>query len=208
MNFFLLKKNNYKKNITWKQSNSFTIIEMIVVVGVLSLIIGGLMLSMREIIRGELMLKKMQRVEEESRFIMDVFAQDASYSEIDDTTWSDEESSHLYPDIVFNFAEKKSDIEELSDVAKVTYGYYNEGSQTFYITRKYQNSSGSIFYTTLNSVPLYQNPTFFVKKVTTPDGGKNYLVNALLVFKVSTGTGDQINLVPIGTSVMSRTFEY
>ena len=61
---------------------SFTLIEIVVVMGVMGMIMGGLLVSLRQIIEAETLLKKMQGVEEETRFIMDAFAQDAEYSEL------------------------------------------------------------------------------------------------------------------------------
>ncbi|MBM3256169.1 MAG: type II secretion system protein [Candidatus Moranbacteria bacterium] len=182
----------------WK---SFTLIEVIVVIGVLSLVTGGLLLSMRGIINGEVLLKKMQQVEEESRFILDVFALDAGYSEVDTESWLSAQEYSFNNTLTFNFAEKKSDIEQLNDRASAVYSY--EGDS---LVRKYTNTAGSVFLVNLNNTPLFQNPGFLIQKVTTPDGGENFLVTASLIFDVK--VGENHTLVPVETSVMSRTFEF
>jgi type II secretory pathway pseudopilin PulG len=180
---------------------SFTLIEVIVVVGVLSLVTGGLLLSMRGIINGEVMLKKMQQVEEESRFILDVFALDAGYSEVDTESWLADQEYSFNNTLTFNFAEKKSDIEQFNDKARAVYSY--EGS---YLIREYTNTAGSVFYSGLNNTPLFQEPGFLIQKIKTPDGGENFLVTISLIFQVD--VGGNIALAPVETSVMNRTFEF
>lgn len=188
-------------NSKFGKSISFTLVEVIVVVGVLSLVTGGLLLSLRGIINGELMLKKMQQVEEESRFILDVFAQDAGYSELDTGSWLANQTESFNDSLTFKFAERKSDIEKLNDLASAVYSYWGTN-----FVRTYTNTQGSTFKSTLNLTPLMQQPGFHVKKVKTPDGGENYLVTVSLVFEVD--VAGNTTLVPIETSVMSRTFEF
>ena len=184
------------------QQKSFTLVEMIVVVGILGLITGGLLLSMRGILSSELLLKRMQEVEGESRFMMDVFAQDAAYSTINTSSWLAEQNESFNNKLIFSFAEKKSDIENLNDPARVVYS-----GEANTLIRTYTNTQKDEFKTELNITPLFKDPYFLIKKVRTPDGGENFMVIMSLIFQVSTGTGGT-TLLPIETSVMSRTFEF
>ncbi len=194
------------KKISEKQSKmqkSFTLIEMIVVVAVMGLILGGLVISMSQILNGEIMLSKMQAMEEESRYIMDLFAQDAQYSELNPTFKPD---TFLTAErIIFILTDKRSDV--LSGSTS-TVEYNSTGSaDKYYLTRALSNPSLNNFneISTLNTTPLKYKPTYKVRKVTNGDA-ESYIISISLVFEVQTkGT---VTIVPIETSVVSRIFEF
>lgn len=191
-----------------KLSRSFTLIEVIVVMGVMGLIIGGLLVSMRQIIEGEILLKKMQAVEEESRFIMDLFAQDAQYSELDDSykesLRNDEE---LLSNVIrFVLTEKREDIgQEVNNISE--YQSYEENTSSgkqYYLVRSLADDTEDLT-TTLNNTPLELEPKFRIRKIVSNDGAKNYMITISLTFKIE-NRGESIP-IPVQTSVVSRTFE-
>ncbi len=188
-----------------KNKKSFTLVEVVVVMGIMGLIIGGLVTSMKEIIDGEVLLKKMQQVEGESRFIMDLFSQDAQYSDLDPLykPGSGQTKISSYQ-IKFIIADKKSLI---GTDSTSSYALYNSSNSTgdYYLRRELKNVS-STFTTLLNNMPLYEQPVFMVQKVSTPEEAENFITTISLLFKVATRSGDL--LVPIQTSVVSRTFEF
>lgn len=182
-------------------------IEVIVVMGVMGLIIGALLLSMRQIIEGEILLKKMQAVEEESRFIMDLFAQDAQYSELDDyyKPGGNNDDYFLYA-IRFILSEKKEDIgQENGDKSEYQSYYQNTPiGRQYYIARTLAGGAENLT-TTLNNTALALQPLFRVRKIVSGDGAENYLVTISLTFQIESRNG--LVLIPIQTSVISRTFE-
>jgi len=195
--------------MNYKNSRSFTLIELIVVMAVMGLIMGGLLVSLRQIIESENLLKKMQAVEGESRFVMDVFTQDAEYSELEaDSKPDSSELEKLFNSIAFKLTEKRSEIGS-SSVLESGYESYRANENGGYYLRRIrsdQNNPSDIIATTLNNIPLDSQPLFLVKKVETTDGGaENYFITVSLTFRVD--VRDQKILVPVETSVMSRTFE-
>lgn len=179
---------------------SFTLIELIVVMAVMGLVIGGLLVSLRQIVESENLFKKMQAVEEESRFIMDVFTQDAEYSELK----GDYKAADFYKNIAFILTEKKSEIGG-SGTAESSYSSSANGSK-FYLKRTIsgQSSPDESTALTLNNTPLASEPLFLVKELEADEAG-NYFITISLTFRVD-ADGRNI-LVPIETSVVSRTFE-
>lgn len=188
--------------------SSFTLIEVIVVMGVMGLIIGGLLVSMRQIIESEMLLKKMQAVEEESRFIMDLFAQNAQYSELK----APEYTPSTTDDDIFSYVikliltEKKEELEKASENMAEYLSYYQEtqSGKLYYLQRNITGETEDLS-VTLNSTPFVKRPVFRIKRLESPDGAANYLVTISLVFFVE--NGDNPVYVPIQTSVVSRTFE-
>lgn len=179
---------------------SFTLVEVMVVIGIMGLVIGGLMVSMREIVEGELLLKKLQQVEEESRFIVDSFSQDAQYSEL--------ESIYKQPDASFNsigFILSDKKLADTQDPSLV--GYTSQLDNSNYFLKRAMINVVASFTTTLNSVPLESEPIFKVKRISHTDGATNYLISLTSIFKIETGNGSEI-LIPVQTSVISRTFEF
>ena len=189
------------------KSKSFTLIEVIVVMGVLGLILGGLMVSLRQVIEEEMLLKRMQAVEEESRFIMDLFAQDAQYSELGATFKPSGEEDIVSIEIPFNLVEKKSSIAEPSlTVAKYdSYPIMSQYGNQFFLRRNIIVNEIVVESVTLNNTPLQMKPYFRIKRLVSPDGAENYLVTISLIFRVE--NKDNPVFVPIQTSVVSRTFE-
>lgn len=188
--------------------SSFTLIEVIVVMGVMGLIIGGLLVSMRQIIESEMLIKKMQEVEEESRFIMDLFAQNAQYSELK----APEYTPSTTDDDIFSYVikliltEKKEELEKASENMAEYLSYYQEtqSGKLYYLQRNITGETEDLS-VTLNSTPFVKRPVFRIKRLESPDGAANYLVTISLVFFVE--NGDNPVYVPIQTSVVSRTFE-
>jgi len=185
-----------------KLEKSFTLVEVIVVVSVMGLIIGGLLTSMSHILNGEVMLKKMQGMEEESRFIMDLFAQDAQYSELNPTFKPDDYITANR--IAFILTDKRSDV--LSGSASSVEYTSTESAYPYSLKRTLANSSLSFSQTsTLNTTPLAVAPVFKVKKATSGDA-ESYIVSISLTFQVA--TKGETSLIPIETSVVSRIFEF
>jgi len=188
--------------------SSFTLIEVIVVMGVMGLIIGGLLVYMRQIIESEMLIKKMQEVEEESRFIMDLFAQNAQYSELK----APEYTPSTTDDDIFSYVikliltEKKEELEKASENMAEYLSYYQEtqSGKLYYLQRNITGETEDLS-VTLNSTPFVKRPVFRIKRLESPDGAANYLVTISLVFFVE--NGDNPVYVPIQTSVVSRTFE-
>jgi len=188
---------------------SFTLIEVIVVMGVMGLIIGGLLVSLRQIIEGEVLLKKMQLVEEESRFILDVFANDGEYSDLDPAYKSEGKSDIFSYVIRFVLTEKKSEIIEGSNVSSEFSSYLaSSPDENYYLRRTITNNRtepAKITSVTLNNIPLATKPVFRVKTLESPNGTENFLITISLIFRVE--TKNQPIFIPIETSVVSRTFE-
>jgi type II secretory pathway pseudopilin PulG len=188
-----------------KNKKSFTLIEVVVVIGIMGVIVGGLMTAMKEIIDSELLLKKMQQVEGESRFIMDLFSQDAQYSDIDPLykpgSGANKISSYQ---IKFIIADKKSAVGSGSTDSYALYNSNGSGSD-YYLKRELKNVA-STFATVLNNVPLAEQPVFIVQKASTPEEAENFITTISLLFKVQ--TKNNTLYVPIQTSVVSRTFEF
>jgi hypothetical protein len=174
----------------------------------MGLIIGGLLVSMRQIIESEMLLKKMQAVEEESRFIMDLFAQNAQYSELK----APEYTPSTTDDDIFSYVikliltEKKEELEKASENMAEYLSYYQEtqSGKLYYLQRNITGETEDLS-VTLNSTPFVKRPVFRIKRLESPDGAANYLVTISLVFFVE--NGDNPVYVPIQTSVVSRTFE-
>lgn len=192
------------------KEKSFTLIEVVVVMGIMGLIVGGLIASLRQIVDGETLLKKMQAVEEESRFIMDAFAQDAEYSELSDAYKPDTDS--IYSEILkFKLTEKKSDLSTDSTLES-KYEYYpprNSSVHNYFLKRTFIDTATDPATTTsvtLNNTPLNDPPGFRVKLIESPDGAENYLVTMSLIYRVD--NKGQLIYIPIETSAMSRTFEF
>ncbi len=195
------------KMVNKKNKKSFTLVEVVVVIGVMGVIVGGLMTAMKEIIDGEILLKKMQQVESESRFIMDLFAQDAQYSDIgsrfNNKPVSGQNKTEGY-NIQFIIAEKKSEIG--TDNADSYVIYSSDGSNNEYFLKRELKNAATTFSTTLNNIPLAEKPVFIVQKITTPENAENFITTVSFLFKVTTKNSDLF--VPIQTSVVSRTFEF
>ena len=193
----------------FRSNKSFTLVEVIVVMGVMGLIMGGLMASLRQVIEGETLLKKMQAVEEETRFIMDTFAQDAEYSELvcaspNECYKPDEDSPEFFAyKIIFNVAEKKSEL-TLGGGLESKY-YYSQSGDDYFMKRELKSASGTDP-TTLNNTPLSTMPVYRIRLVQTPDKRNNYFITISMIYKVK--IKDQIVLIPVETSAMSRTFEF
>jgi len=188
-----------------RKSKSFTLIEVVVVIGVMGLVMGGLLSSMRQVIEGETLLKKMLEVEEETRFIMDTFAQDSEYSELFDEYKPDKENpGDIFSYVLqFNVAEKKSELGgEGSLDSKYTYG---QGGDGYYIRRELTRDDNTVT-STLNNTPLKSRPVYRVRLIETPDGSLNYFITFSIVYRVI--LKDQEILIPVETSAMSRTFEF
>jgi len=187
------------------KSRSFTLVEMVVVVGILGLIVGGLMLSMRQIIQEEAVFKKMQETEEQARFIASLFSLDAGYSELD-------LSGNPVPDVpgnkmTFLLAEKSSDLSAGISSATVTYSSEGSDAAGWYLEKKTEREGKADETVTLNTVPLDSRPLFVYKVIKDPGGDlENYFITASLVFRITVGS--QVSRVPIETSTMSRTFEF
>ena len=194
---------------TKKVEKSFTIIEVIVVVGVMGFIVGGLMLGMRQIIQEEMTLKGIQEAEEQGRYITDLFALDAEYSELNT-------SNNYRPDtpstkITFNLSETSSDLSGNTISSVAVYTSYQENGSWYLQKKLCTNSdcsdSNNFTSVTLNVLPLYSRPLFMYQKVYDPSGSlANDFITISLVFSVKVGA--ETSKVPIQTSVMSRTFEF
>lgn len=192
------------------RSKSFTLIEIVVVMGIMGLISGGLLLSLRQIIAGETLLKKMRSVEEESRFIMDTFSQDAEYSDLEEPYKPSSSSQDIFAYLIkFILTERQSDI-NASNSSESQYASYklDNNSKDYYLKRilATKGSPDQDTSITLNNTPLSVRPVFRVKLVETPDHSANYLITISLIFKVVTNT--ETIYIPVETSAMSRTFEF
>lgn len=206
-----------------KIKKSFTLIEVVVVMAIMGLIVGGLMTAMKEIIDGEVLLKKMQQVEGESRFIMDLFAQDAQYSEL---ASGSRINSGAYQ-INFLVAEKKLDLGQSVDPdeeeqfphikyssSQVNVDYDKTASRWLLKRNFFSKAANSNFETTLHTTPLKYQPLFLVQNIdeefnrdpNETDILNNRLITISLVFEVK--NKETIIHVPIQTSVVSRTFEF
>ncbi|MFH1183247.1 MAG: type II secretion system protein [Candidatus Moraniibacteriota bacterium] len=185
---------------------SFTLIEVIVVMGVMGLIIGGLLVSMRQIIEGEMLLKRMQAVEEESRFIMDLFAQDSQYSELDDTYKPSTDSDIFTYLIRYILVEKKGEISGTTNnrAEYLSYHQDNISGRQYFLMRNITGDAEDLS-VTLNNTPLASRPVFRIRRLASPEGAENYMITISLTFWVE--NRDNPVLVPIQTSVVSRTFE-
>lgn len=176
--------------------------------GVMGLIMGGLLASMRQVIEGETLLKKMQAVEEETRFIMDAFAQDAEYSELDGACCKPTAATgDIFVDTVrFKLTEKKSELES-GGTLESAYTYGSSGSD-YYLKRAITDSDdpANPAIITMNNTPLSAKPIYRIRLVETPDGSDNYLTTVSLVYRVT--INDQPVQIPVETSAMSRTFEF
>lgn len=182
---------------------SFTLVEVIVVMGVMGLVISGLLVSMRQIIEGEMLLKKMHKVEEESRFILDLFAQDSQYSELDDkckpigvnTDWADYFIDYL-------LVQRKEEISESANEI-IDYRSYFQGKD-YYLQRNIINGPDNLT-VTLNNTPLKAPPIFRVRKLATGvTGSDNYMITISLIFQVENRNAPIF--IPLQISVVSRTF--
>lgn len=194
-----------------KKQKSFTLVEVIVVVSVMGFIVGGLLVAMSHILNGEVMLKKMQAMEEESRFIMDLFAQDAQYSELASALKLDDLDSITSNWISFILTEKRSDVLSGSS-SNVRYDPVEADDpaggpdKVYFIKRTIWNDALNFSETTtLNTTPLNTSPAYKVKKVTSEETD-SYLISVSLTFKAQ--TKNDVSLIPISTSVVSRIFEF
>jgi len=183
-------------------SKAFTLIEMVMVVGVLGIIMGGLLFSMRQVIEEGLLLKKMKVVENETQLITDIFAKDAQYSELNGlcgggscTTKEGEAGS-----ISFSLTEKEADIQGGGGSTALYNSEEEDG--VYYLTREISGGRK----TKLNTIPLRDRPRFNVKKMESEvDGKTSYLITISVIFQVDTKYKDV--RIPIQTSVVSRLFE-
>jgi|GEM_PF-1654976 len=187
---------------------SFTLIEVVVVMGILGLIIGGLLVSLRQIIESETMLKKMQSVEEETRFIMDAFAQDAEYSELNSAFKPATTDGDIFAyKIKFILVGKQSEIISGGNMES-EYSWYDDGKNNYFLKRAIKDPANPSSDTaaTLNNTPFMAKPVFRVKLVKSPDEAENYFITLSVVYKVVNKT--QIIHIPVQTSAISRTFEF
>jgi len=200
----------------YRNSNkSFTLIEVVVVMAVMGLIMGGLLVSLRQIIDTETLLKNMQKVEEESRFIMEVFTQDAEYSDLgaDYKIACENDGDQDVPltSIGFLLTEKKSQIGSGSASESIYSSQSGPPADKYYLIKSINNYSDPPVpptTLTLNNTPLGAQPVFKVKMIKTQSGAENFFITLSLVFRVETRNQEQPVLVPIQTSAMSRTFEF
>lgn len=213
----------YNKKLKAKSSNfknirkSFTLIEVVVVMGVMGMIMGGLLVSLRQIIDGETLLKKMQGVEEETRFIMDAFAQDAEYSELycrdsesDPRCYkpSKDEGDIFAYNIKFLLAEKRSEIESEGSLES-EYASYSGDKINYFLKRTLTEQTDPKtpgVAATLNNTPLKSKPVFRIRMISSRDGAENFFITLSLVYRVV--NKDQVIYLPVQTSVMSRTFVF
>lgn len=189
------------------KAKSFTLIEVIVVMGIMGLVAGGLIVSLRQVIESEILLKKMQQVEEESRFIMDAFAQDAEYSDLDSGYKpTSVQGDLLLERLSFRLVEKKSDVEAGSSVESVYSSYKDD--QNYYLLRTITTHGITpvVNKVTFNFIPLDKAPLFRVRRIESPDGVPSYFITISLIYRVDTKV--QPIYIPIETSAISRTFEF
>lgn len=191
------------------REKSFTIIEVVVVVGVMGFIVGGLMLGMRQIIQEEMTLKGIQEAEEQGRYITDLFSLDAEYSELN--TSNNYRSNTPSTKITFNLSETSSDLSGNTISSVAAYTSYQENGEWFLQKKLCTDSdcsdSNNFTSVTLNTLPLYSQPLFMYQKVYDPSGSlANDFITISLVFSVKVGA--ETSKIPIQTSVMSRTFEF
>lgn len=197
------------KSFSFKSSKSFTLIEIIVVLGIMGMITGGMLASMRHIIDAEILLKDMQKVEEESRFILDLFAQDAQYSELDANYQPSGNTQYISSDhIAFNLTETRQDIFGQSGSSQVLYKSDPKSGQQgpYSLVRELKSNNNVIFSSNLNTVQLNDPPEFRVETIIYSNEITSYLVTVSLVFKIEAKA--ETILIPIQTSVVSRVFEF
>jgi type II secretory pathway pseudopilin PulG len=185
-------------------SKSFTLIEVVVVMGVMGLIMGGILTTMRQVIEGETLLKKMQTVEEETRFIMDAFTQDAEYSELDEGYKPNQDELDIFANTVkFNIVEKKSEL-GTTGALESKYTYAKSGND--YYIKRVLTRGNDVVNTTLNNTPLQDKPVYRVRLIETPDGSANYFITISYIYRVMIKNEEV--LIPVETSAMSRTFVF
>lgn len=188
-------------------NRSFTLVEVIVVMGVMGLIIGGLLISMRQIIEGEMLLKRMQSVEEESRFMLDIFAQDSQYSELD-ATYKPSTDSNIFTYLIrYILVEKKGEVSGITNNRAEYLSYYKDepSGKQYFLQRNITGDTDDLT-VTLNNTPLASRPVFRIKRLASSEGSaENYMITISLTFWIE--NRDNPVLVPIQTSVVSRTFE-
>lgn len=201
-------QNSKLKIQKFRKEKSFTLIEVIVVMGVMGLIIGGLLVSMRQIIEGEMLLKRMQGVEEESRYIMDLFAQDAQYSDLEADFKPSANNDYFTYIAPFLLVEKKSQLSESGNntATYLSYCQYCDiaDKEQWFFERNI-TGGGNNLAVTLNNTPLAMQPMFRIRNLSGADGTENYMITISLVFQVDSKNG--LVRIPIQTSVVSRTFE-
>jgi len=183
-----------------RKSKGFTIIEMLLVVGIMGMIAGGLVFSMRRVIEEATFLKKMQKVEEEVTYITDVFAKDAQYSELQGllTGSGYQIGEGLSDGIAFSLTEKKEDIE--GSGGNLAEYYAKSESSGYYLYRRLSDREVK-----LNTVPFTSPPKYIINIDNNKEGTRSYLISISAIFNVETKfKGVQ---VPMQTSVTSRLFE-